>query len=85
MGAQDREVYMSTHKPKPIEECLQQIQEALEQIQQIQETLEQKPDREELEHWSSELTFKLEEIHEDVTNLQNEVAEVSAQVDLLQS
>jgi uncharacterized coiled-coil DUF342 family protein len=76
---------MTTHKPKSIEECLQQILEALEQIQEIQETLEKKPDRDEVEHWSSELAFKLEQIHEDVTNLQNEVAEVSAQIDLLQS
>ena len=72
---------MSTHKPKLIEEL---VQEALEQIQEIKEALEEKPDRDDVEHWSSELTFKLEEIHEDVTNLQNEVAEVSAQVDLLQ-
>ena len=40
---------MSTHKPKTIEECLQQIQEALEQIQQIKETLEEKPDRDDVE------------------------------------
>jgi hypothetical protein len=66
---------MSTHKTKPIEEL----------VQQIQETLEEKPDRDEVEHWSSELAFKLEQIHEDVLNLQSEVAEVGAQVDLLQS
>ncbi len=76
---------MSTHKPKLIEEFVQQIQEALEQIQEIEETLEEKADRDDVEHWSSELASKLEEIHEDVTNLQNEVAEVSAQVNLLQS
>ena len=75
---------MPTQKLPPIEECLQQILETREQIQEIEETLEEKPDRDDVEHWSSELTFKLEEIHEDVTNLQNEVAEVSAQVDLLQ-
>jgi uncharacterized coiled-coil DUF342 family protein len=73
---------MTTHKPKPIEECLQQIQEALEQIQQIQQALEQKPDRDELEHWASDLAFKIEEMHDDVRDLQGEVAEVSAQVDL---
>ena len=73
---------MSTHKPKLIEEFVQQIQEALEQIPQIQEALEEKPDRDDVEHWSSELAFKLEEIHEDVRDLQGEVAEVSAQVDL---
>ena len=66
---------MSTHEPKTIEECLQQIQEALEE----------KPDRDELEHWSSELAFKIEEMHEDVRDLQGEVAEVNAQVDDLYS
>jgi hypothetical protein len=76
---------MPTHKPKPIEEFVQQIQGALEQIQEIQETLEEKSDRDDVEHWSSELEFKLEEIHEDVINLQNEVAEVKDQVDLLQN
>jgi uncharacterized coiled-coil DUF342 family protein len=73
---------MSTHKPKPIEECLQQIQEAREQIQQIQQALEEKPDRDELEHLSSDLAFKIEEMHDNVRDLQSEVAEVSAQVDL---
>jgi uncharacterized coiled-coil DUF342 family protein len=73
---------MPTQKLPPIQEFLQQIQEALEQIQEIEETLEEKADRDEVEHWSSELALKLEEIHEDVKNLQNEVAEVSAQVDL---
>jgi uncharacterized coiled-coil DUF342 family protein len=75
MGTEEREVYMSTHRPKPIEECLQQIQEALEE----------KPDRDDVEHWSSELALKLEEIHEDVKNLQNEVADVKYQVDDLES
>jgi uncharacterized coiled-coil DUF342 family protein len=73
---------MTTHKPPSVEEFVQQIQEALGQIPQIQETLEEKPDRDELEHWASELAFKLEQIHEDVRDLQNEVAEVSTQVDL---
>jgi uncharacterized coiled-coil DUF342 family protein len=82
---QEREVYMSTHKPKLIEEFVQQIQEALEQIQEIEETLEEKADRDDVEHWSSELAFKLEEIHEDVINLQNEVAEVKDQVELFQN
>ena len=76
---------MSTHKAKPLEEFVQQIQEALEQIQEIEETLEEKPDRDDVEHWSSELAFKLEQIHNDVTNLQNEVAEVKYMVDDLQS
>jgi uncharacterized coiled-coil DUF342 family protein len=76
---------MTTHKPKTIEEFVRQFQEALEQIPQIQETLEQKSDRDDVEHESSELAFKLEQIHNDVTNLQNEVAEVKYMVDDLQS
>ena len=76
---------MSTHKPKPIEECLQQILEAREQIQQIQKALEAKPDRDDLEHWSSELQFKIEEMHEDVRDVQGEVAEVKYKVDDLES
>ena len=76
---------MPTQKLPPIEEFVQQIQEALEQIQEIEETLEEKADRDDVEHWSSELALKLEEIHEDVKNLQNEVAEVKDQVDLLQN
>ena len=75
---------MSTHKPKLIEEFVQQIQEALEQIPQIQEALEEKPDRDDVENWTSDLEFKMEEVHEDVRDLQNEVAEVKDQVDLLQ-
>ena len=55
MGTQEREVYMSTHKPKLIEEFVQQIQEAFEQIPQIKEALEEKPDRDDIEHWLSEL------------------------------
>jgi hypothetical protein len=82
MGAQESEVYMPTHKLPPIEECLQQILETREQIQQIQEALEQKPDRDDVEHWLSDVLFKLEEMHDDVIDLQGEVAEVSAQVDL---
>ena len=54
MGTQEREVYMSTHKPKPIEEFVQQIQEALEQIPQIKEALEEKPDRDDVENWTSD-------------------------------
>ena len=76
---------MSTHKPQPIEECLQQIQEAREQIQQIQKALEEKPDRDEVEHWSSDVLFYLEETHDDVRRLQDEVAEVKDKVDDLES
>ena len=76
---------MPTQKLHPIEECLQQILETREQIQEIEETLEEKVDRDDVEHWSSELALKLEEIHDDVKNLQNEVEEVKDQVDLLQN
>jgi uncharacterized coiled-coil DUF342 family protein len=76
---------MSTHKSKPIEELVQQIQEALEQIPQIKEALEEKPDRYEVENWSSDLEYKMEEVHEGVRDLQNEVAEVKYQVDDLYS
>jgi len=66
---------MSTHKPRPVEVCLQRIQE----------TLEQMPDRDDLENWSDSLVFKLEELHEDVRDLQGELAEVKSQIEDLQS
>jgi hypothetical protein len=66
---------MTTHKPPSIEERLQLIQEALEQ----------KPDRDDLENGLSDVLFKLEENNDDVRRLQDEVAEVSAQVDDLYS
>ncbi len=66
---------MITHKPHPIEVRLQRIQEALER----------KPDHDDVENWSSDLTFKLEEIHEDVRDLQGELSEMKAQVEDLQS
>ncbi len=69
---------MSTHKSKPT------IQEALEQIQEIKEALEEKPDRDDVELLSSDLEFKMEEIHDDVRGLQGEVAEVKDQVDSLE-
>jgi hypothetical protein len=65
---------MSTHKPKPIEEC----------SKQIQETLEEKPDRDDLENWSSDVAFKLEELHEDVRDIHGELSEVKGQVEDLQ-
>ena len=66
---------MTTHQPKPIEECLQQIQEALEE----------KPDRDDVENWASDLAFKIDKMHDDVRDLQGEVAEVKVQVDDLYS
>ena len=56
-----------------------------ERLEQIQEGLEEKPDRDDVETWSSDLAFKIEEMHEDVRDLQDEVAEVKAQVDDLYS
>jgi gas vesicle protein len=84
-GTQEREVYMTIHKPKTIEEFVQQIQRALEQIPQIQEALQKHPDRDDLENGLSDVLFKLEENNDDVRRLQDEVAEVKAQVDDLQS
>ena len=66
---------MSTHKPPSIEERLQQIQEALEQ----------KPDRDVVEKWLSKVLVKLGEIHEDVRDLERDLAYVTSQVDELQS
>ena len=66
---------MTTHKPPSIEKRLQQIQEAPEQ----------KPDRDDLENGLSDVLFKLEENNDDVRRLQDEVAEVKAQVDDLYS
>ena len=66
---------MTTHKPHPSEEHLQQIQEMLEQM----------PDRDDLENWSSDVAFKLEELHEDVRDLQGELSEVKSQIEDLQS
>ena len=66
---------MAPHKPPSIEERLQQIQEALEQ----------KPDRDDLENGLSDVLFKLEENNDDVRRLQDDVAEVKAQVDDLYS
>ena len=76
---------MSTHKPKLIEEFVQQIQVTLEQIKEIRETLEEKPDRDDVENWTSDLEFKMEEVHDDVRSLQDEVAEVKYKVDDLES
>ena len=66
---------MTTHKPHPIEV----------RLQRIQETLEHKPNRDDVENWSSDLTVKLEELHDDVRDLQSELAEVKGQVEDLQS
>jgi hypothetical protein len=46
-----------------------------------EEVLEQKPDRDVVEKWLSKVMFKLGAIHEDVRDLQDEVAYVRSQVD----
>jgi hypothetical protein len=56
-----------------------------ERLEQIQKALEHKPDREVLEKWSNKVLFKLGEIHEDVSELERDVAYVTDQVDELQS
>jgi arsenate reductase-like glutaredoxin family protein len=50
-----------------------------------EEVLEQKPDRDAIEKWASDLAFKIEEIHEDVRDLERDLAYVISQVDDLQS
>ena len=66
---------MPTNKPHSIDV----------RLQRIQETLEHKPNRDDVENWSSDLTVKLEELHDDVRDLQSELAEVKGQVEDLQS
>ena len=74
-GARKREEDMPAQEPHPPEESLRRIEE----------TLEQKPDRDVVEKWLSEVLFKLGEIHEDVRELQRDLAYVTSQVDDLQS
>jgi archaellum component FlaC len=50
-----------------------------------EEVLEQKPDRDAIEKWASDVLFKLEEIHENVRDLQDDLAYVTSQVDDLHS
>jgi len=66
---------MSAHKPPSIEERLEQIEVAVDQ----------KPERGDIGYWASDLEFKLEEIHDDVRELQRDLAYVTSQVDDLQS
>jgi hypothetical protein len=74
-GARKREEDMPAQEPPPSEESLRRIEE----------TLEQKPDRDVVEKWWSEVLFKLGEIHEDVRDLERDLAYVTSQVDDLQS
>ena len=50
-----------------------------------EEVLEQKPDRDAIEKWASDVLVKLGEIHEDVRELQRDLAYVTSQVDDLYS
>jgi hypothetical protein len=74
-GVRKKERNMSTPKPPSIEERLEQIEVAVDQ----------KPERGDVGYWASDLEFKLEEIHDDVRELQRDLAYVTSQVDDLQS
>ena len=66
---------MPAQEPHPSEESLRRIQEMLEE----------KPDRDELKKWLRKVLVKLGEIHEDLRDLQQDLAYVTSQVDELQS
>ena len=66
---------MPAQEPHPSEESLRRIQEMLEE----------KPDHVDVEMWLSKVLVKLREIHEDVRDLQQDLAYVMSQVDELQS
>ena len=74
-GARKREEDMPAQEPHPSEESLGRIQEMLEE----------KPDHEVVEKWLSQVLVKLGEIHEDVRDLERDLAYVMNQVDELQS
>jgi archaellum component FlaC len=61
------------------------LDQIVERLKRIEDALEQKPDRDDVENWSSDLAFKLEELHDDVRDLQGELEEVKGQVDDLHS
>jgi hypothetical protein len=65
---------------KPIMESQQSKMDTTDE-----EVLEQKPDRDVVEKLTREVLFKLKEIHEDVRDLQRDLAYVTSQVDDLQS
>jgi hypothetical protein len=73
-GARKREEDVPAQVPHPSEESLGCIQEMLEE----------KPDHEVVENWLSKVLVKLEEIHEDVRDLERDLAYVTNQVDELQ-
>ena len=70
-----REEDMPAREPHPSEESLGRIQEMLEE----------KPDHDVVENWLSKVLVKLGEIHEDVRDLERDLAYVTNQVDELQS
>ena len=61
------------------------LDQIVERLKRIEDALEQKPDRDDVENISSDLAFKLEELHDDVRDLQGELEEVKGQVDDLHS
>ena len=61
------------------------LDQIVERLKRIEDALEQKPDRDDAENVSSDLTFKLEELHDDVRDLQGALEEVKGQVDDLYS
>jgi DNA repair exonuclease SbcCD ATPase subunit len=63
-----------------------------EHLKLIEEALQKQPDRDDAENGSSDVLFKLEEIHDnvreihdDVREIQGELAEVKSQIDSIES
>jgi hypothetical protein len=76
--ALESEVFMTAHKPKPFGELLSQIEAKQEEsVEKMDDVVD------EVEHMSSEVLLKLEEIHNDMSDLRDTVEEVKGQVDIL--
>ena len=77
--------------PKKIEHSFEELFKPSMESQQYkmdttdEEVLEQKPDRDAIANLLSALALKLEKIHDDVRELQRDLAYVTSQVDDLQS
>jgi len=77
--------------PKKIEQSFEELFKPSMESQQYkmdttdEEVLEQKPDRDAIANLLSALALKLEKIHDDVRELQRDLAYVTSQVDDLQS
>ena len=56
-----------------------------EHLKRIEEALQKRPDRDGAENGLSDVLVKLEEIHDDVMEIQGELAEVKGQVDSIES